>query len=264
MASSSHIPRDSNNIPGDPLSTKSRVLETGASIVQDFSPVKQVCAHLNAFHVYADDPTRCVEANHYCSHVTEDVRQCLLYDSPKPNARLIGVEYMVTPRLFVTLPPEERKLWHTHEYEVKSGLLILPAPSVPSAAWEAAETAEMHDIAPLYGKVYHFWQVDRGDQLPIGPPMLMGSFLSEEKVKKAHPGGLKSLLAERDARFGVNHEQKAEKRKDIPPVDKHPGMCIDTIFALRQMMGDMLITRNQMPMVSGATLEYGPTKPPFL
>ena len=38
---------------------------------QDFAPVKQICAHLNAFHAYADDPTRCVEANHYCSHVNE-------------------------------------------------------------------------------------------------------------------------------------------------------------------------------------------------
>lgn len=57
-----------------------------------------------------------------------DVRQCLIYDSTKPNARLIGVEYMISPRLFDTLPPEEQKLWHTHEYEVKSGMLIMPTP----------------------------------------------------------------------------------------------------------------------------------------
>jgi hypothetical protein len=40
-------------------------------MIQDFTPVKQICAHLNAFHVYANDPTRCVEANHYCTHLTE-------------------------------------------------------------------------------------------------------------------------------------------------------------------------------------------------
>ncbi|KAK2764517.1 hypothetical protein FQN54_009212 [Arachnomyces sp. PD_36] len=212
----------SSDIPGDPLTTKSQVLETGAGMVQDFKPVKQICAHLNAFHVYASNPTRCVEANHYCSHVTEDVRQCLLYDSPKANAKLLGVEYMITPRLFETLPSEERKLWHTHEYEVKSGMLIMPAPLVPSSAWEAAETAEMRDIVPLYGKTYHFWQVDKGDKLPMGPPELMGSFTSEEKVKLVNPEGLKGLAADRDARFKVNHEQKAEKRKDIEPVEKHP------------------------------------------
>lgn len=57
--------------PGSDFTTKSRVLDTGASIVQDFRPVKQICAFLNALHVYADDPTRVVESNHYCSHLTE-------------------------------------------------------------------------------------------------------------------------------------------------------------------------------------------------
>lgn len=41
---------------------------------QDFTPVKSICAHLNAFHVYADDPKRFVETNHYCSHLTEGRR----------------------------------------------------------------------------------------------------------------------------------------------------------------------------------------------
>ncbi|KAJ6095296.1 hypothetical protein N7486_006042 [Penicillium sp. IBT 16267x] len=211
-----------SSIPGDPRTTKSRVLETGAALVQDFTPVKQICAHLNAFHVYANDPTRCVEANHYCTHLTEDVRQCLIYDSPDAKARLLGVEYMVSPRLFKTLPPEERKLWHTHEFEVKSGMLIMPAPAgMPNAAWEAAETAEMEDIAPIYGKTYHFWQVDRGDPVPMGPPQLMGSFRTEDDVKQACPGGLDELLRERDERFGVDYKAKARKRASIADVDKH-------------------------------------------
>lgn len=62
---------ESSEIPGDPRTFKSRVLESGAAMAQDFTPVKQICAHLNAFHVYADDPTRCVESNHYCTHLTE-------------------------------------------------------------------------------------------------------------------------------------------------------------------------------------------------
>ncbi|KAF4151450.1 hypothetical protein CNMCM6936_000708 [Aspergillus lentulus] len=209
--------RDQDGIPGSPLTTKSRVLEGGASMVQDFTPVKQICAHLNAFHIYASDPTRAVEANHYY------LRQCLIYDSTKPNARLIGVEYMISPRLFETLPSEERKLWHTHEFEVKSGMLIMPAPAgVPKPAWEAAETSEMRDIIPLYGKTYHFWQVDRGDPLPLGAPQLMASFTSEDKVKLAHPKGLDGLLAERDEAFGVDYKAKAEKRKDIEPPNLSP------------------------------------------
>lgn len=79
------------DVEGGDLSLKSTVLETGASMVQvrkpidsvtgvrnqlltdhqNFAPVKSICAHLNAFHAYADDPTRLVETNHYCAHLTE-------------------------------------------------------------------------------------------------------------------------------------------------------------------------------------------------
>lgn len=62
---------------------------------------------------------------------------------------------MITPKLYETLEPEERNLWHSHVFEVKSGMLIMPQPSalVPQAAWEKAETAEMEDVVELYGKV---------------------------------------------------------------------------------------------------------------
>lgn len=66
---------ETNNAIGEPVSTESKVLETGASVVQDFRPVKHICAHLNAFHAYAADPGRVVEANHYCSHLTEGMLQ---------------------------------------------------------------------------------------------------------------------------------------------------------------------------------------------
>ncbi|KAL8646934.1 MAG: hypothetical protein Q9210_005852, partial [Variospora velana] len=173
-----------NGATGAPLATKSKVLETGASLVQvndspptspfqllyfpfpsnftkrfllrckkNFAPIQGICAHLNAFHVYVDEPDRCVEANHYCTHLNEDVRQCLIYDIPSPNARLIGIEYMISPALFNTLDATERKLWHSHVYEVKSGMLIMPSPaSMPDAAWEVAETKEMEDVVGLYGK----------------------------------------------------------------------------------------------------------------
>lgn len=85
---------------------------------------------------------------------------------------------MITPKLYETLDAEERKLWHSHVFEVKSGMLIMPQPSlfVPQAAWEKAETAEMEDVIELYGKVYHLWQVDKGHKIPLGEPKLMTSF----------------------------------------------------------------------------------------
>ncbi|KAF7957635.1 hypothetical protein EAE96_003209 [Botrytis aclada] len=200
--------------PGADVSGKDRILETGASITQDFAPIKKICAHLNALHVYVGEPGRSVEANHYCTHLSADVRQCLIYDSPSSPARLIGVEYMITRRLYEKLDEGERKLWHSHDYEVKSGMLILPNPTVPDAVWTVAETEEMKEVIGLYGKTFHFWQTDRGDELPLGMPVLMGSFTADDQVPW-------DKVKERDERFGVDTLKKREAREGIENVDIH-------------------------------------------
>lgn len=93
----------------------------------------------------------------------------------------------------------------------------------PAAVWEKAELTEMETVIPLYGKTFHMWQVDRGDSVPMGMPQLMGSFRSEEDVKKACPGGLKQLADMTRNRFGVDIEKKREQRKDLKPDwKKHP------------------------------------------
>ena len=123
---------------------------------------------------------------------------------------------------FGTLPDEERKLWHSHVYEVKSGMLVMPQPGTsitPSAAWEAAETSEMEQVIELYGKTYHFWQVDRGDVVPMGHPELMLSFTEDSKVSAE----AKSKWEARDRNFKVNSEQKAKNREGIPVPETHPG-----------------------------------------
>lgn len=130
---------------------------------------------------------------------------------------------MISPALFKTLAPEERKLWHSHVFEVKSGMLIMPGPNgLPTGVWEEAETKEMEQVVGIYGKTYHFWQVDRGDKLPLGEPQLMMSFTSEDQ----HPR-FKELVGERDKRYGVSHEQKAEKRAYIeePEIHKEADSC---------------------------------------
>ena len=205
-----------NDAKGEPTTVKEQVLHAGASMVQNFDPPKQLCAHLHAYHTYANNPGPHVEANHYCAHVNEDVRQCIIYDSNKPNARLIGIEYLIKPHLYEKLDAEERKLWHSHVYEVKSGMLMLPAPTaVPNAAWEVAETEEMKAVIELYGKVYHLWQTDQGHELPIGSPQLMTSYTAPGQFD------FEKVVADRDQRFGVDSKLKAEKRKDIPEPKVH-------------------------------------------
>ncbi|KAL1302959.1 hypothetical protein AAFC00_003277 [Neodothiora populina] len=205
---------DSRSIKGEPESLKNKTLETGAGMTQDFRPVKRICAHLNAFHSYVSKPGTCVEANHYCAHLNDEVRQCILYDSPEPGARLIGIEYMITPRLYETLDKKERELWHSHVFEVKSGMLVMPQPVVPSAVWEIAENKEMEEVVHLYGKVYNLWQP--GDALPLGEPQLMTSFTSAEQFD------FEKVVGERDRRFGTDYKQKQKVREYIQEPKIHP------------------------------------------
>jgi hypothetical protein len=180
-----------------------------------------------------------VEANHYCAHVTDDVRQCLLYDSPSPGARLIGIEYMITPKLYQDLPQEERRLWHSHVFEVKSGMLIMPQPNplVPTALWEAAENKEMEQTVTLYGKIYHLWQTDRGDKLPLGEPKLMTSYTDWDQLDK-----LEEKIDERDKRLGGDWRAKKEMRAYI----EEPEIHEDADWTWKEGPGKRLMEKRKM------------------
>lgn len=125
---------------------------------------------------------------------------------------------MITPALFEALPAEERQYWHSHVYEVKSGMLIMPNSSVPNAAWEVAENMEMEQVVELYGKAYHLWQTDRGDKLPLGEPQLMTSYTADGQFD------FEKHVGERDRKFGVDWRRKKEVRADIKEPILHPGM----------------------------------------
>jgi hypothetical protein len=195
-------------VPGAPLSTRSHVLDTAADAVQVKRPLDAMSEYLNGFHFYADDMGRQVEANHYCTHLNEDFHQCVIYDSNRSDAKLIGIEYIVSARLFATLPAEEKSLWHSHDYEVASGELI--APGVP----EVAEHAFMADLVSTYGKTWHTWQIDRDPAFPMGIPQLMMGFTRDGQVDAGKVAG-------RDARFGVSAAERRGARGDIavPAVD---------------------------------------------
>ncbi|KAJ3692109.1 hypothetical protein LUZ60_012459 [Juncus effusus] len=146
QSESSHV-----DVPGEPTKTGTALLETATGTIQGFSPINSIHQHLCAFHFYAHDMTRQFEAHHFCSHLNEDMRQCLIYDGPGADARLIGIEYLVSEPLFLALPDEEKVMWHSHEYEVKSGALFMPG--VPGMM----ERVDMDKLCKTYGKTIHFW-----------------------------------------------------------------------------------------------------------
>lgn len=193
-----------------PKSMRSKALETGANILQSHAPVDAMSAYLNGFHFYADDMGRQVEAHHYCTHLSEDFHQCVIFDSNEPGAKLIGIEYIVSERVFKSLPDDEKRLWHSHHYEVKSGELA--APGIP----DIAEQALMKDLVTTYGKTWHTWQIDRDKALPLGIPQLMMGFTQDGQLDGA-------LVQDRDARLGVSAAEDRQKRADIPMPAVVPG-----------------------------------------
>jgi hypothetical protein len=194
--------------PGASESATTKALEAGADMLQEKAPLDALNAYLDGFHFYSGDMKGQMEAHHYCGHLNEDSIQCVIYDGNKSNAKLMGVEYIVTKKLFETLPADEKHLWHSHVHEVRSGTLI--APGIP----EVAERTLMQQLAGTYGKTWHTWHTDKHNELPLGTPMLMMGFTQDGQLNE-------QLLTERDKRFDVSSTRKREQRADIeyPPID---------------------------------------------
>src|SRR5690606_15221553 len=134
--------------------------------------------------------------------LNEDLIQCVLFDGNGGDAKLVGIEYIISARLFETLPEEERRLWHSHVYEVKSGTLV--APGLP----QVAEHELMEKLIGTYGKTWHTWNTHAGHELPLGIPHLMMAFTADGQIDPA-------LVEARDARMDVSSEEKREDRADI-------------------------------------------------
>lgn len=193
-------------IPGEKTSAKLRTLETGAAAIQSRPPVDAISTYLDGFHFYSGDKNGQMEAHHYVTVLNEDVMQAVIYDGNTKNARLMGVEYIISERLFKTLPPEEKKLWHSHQYEVKSGSLV--APGLP----QVADKALMSKIVNTYGKTWHTWHTDQDKTLPMGIPALMMGFTGDGQLDPA-------LLADRDRRLGIDTQAIKRERQALP---EHP------------------------------------------
>lgn len=198
------------DVPGEEKTTEDKVLNTGAELLQDETPLRQFSVYLDGFHFYNGNMDAQMEAHHYVQQLNEDVYQAIIFDGNGKDARIMGVEYIVTGELFKTLPAEEKLLWHSHHYEVKSGTLI--APGIP----DVAEHELMEKLVSTYGKTIHTWHTDQGRALPVGSPMIMMGFTADGQLHR-------QLLAERDRRFGISTEEVKARRADIPVPEVDPS-----------------------------------------
>jgi hypothetical protein len=159
------------------------------------APIEEILHCPLAFagvHLLKDLPEYSQVAYHYCKPVSDEVSQCVLYDGTGPDAKLIGIEYLVSEALYQKMPAEEKVYWHDHKYEVDAGLLK----SLTQSGEDEKKT--LGAVRTLYGKVFHTWAT--GKTYPSGPPRLFWAVTGEEpfvlakdaripaEMKPAHAG----------------------------------------------------------------------------
>jgi hypothetical protein len=64
--------------------------------MQDKPPIDALNAYLDGFHFYSGNMNGQMEAHHYCANLNEELIQCVIFDGNKKDARLMGVEYIVS------------------------------------------------------------------------------------------------------------------------------------------------------------------------
>jgi hypothetical protein len=146
----------------------------GAAPVGVKAPIQEVLHCPLAFsgvHLLKEMPEWSQVAYHFCKPVNADLNQCVLYDGTGPDARLLGVEYLVSDAIYQKMPAEEKAYWHDHKYEVDAGLLK----SLTQTGEDEKKTLAV--VRTLWGKVYHTWA--SGRDYPRGPARLYWSVTGE-------------------------------------------------------------------------------------
>ena len=93
--------------------------------------------------------------HHYCKPVSGGLTECQLYDSDKPDARLIGVEVIVDKETWKKFSKKEKALWHYHKIEIPKVEAVLPDVSPEESA------KIIKSMEETYGKVYILWDPAR-------------------------------------------------------------------------------------------------------
>ncbi|MBK4735036.1 OBAP family protein [Noviherbaspirillum pedocola] len=206
-------------VSGEAKTARTGALEAGAKLLQRKAPMRGFDVYLVGFHPMKDHPEIQMEAHHYCHQVNEDFAQCVLFDGNTAKANMNGVEYIISEKLFNTLPEGERQYWHPHNGEILSGQLV--APGIPKSAEKSLMKQKMNS----YGKTWHFWnsgmEGQAGDKLPMGEPMLAWSFNRDGEL-------LPGMLEKRDRAFGIDTEAARSARASLQPLAK-PQAGVDDL-----------------------------------
>jgi len=233
-------------------------------------PLRKIHSHVCGLHVGSGNITHQMIAHHYCGTLPTGVTQCILYDSMEKDAKLLGVEYVITADKLATLPKEEQSLWHSHVYEVKSGLLNLLPLQTPkrrhlskekecsglgcifgrkkihrTEAVEhepqvriATEMTDLQNLVGTYGKTFHTWNSDslNGD-IPFGVPELMVSITAD--------GQANPKLVDAMDRITHSTAQKRVKQRETITVPKPPTEIVEADAGHREVVPAIVLTQKR-------------------
>jgi hypothetical protein len=157
--------------------------------------------HFCGIHLAKKAPRTQIITQHYCTAHSGDGQdamfQCVLFDTAAQNAKLLGVEYVITDKTYRQLPGDEKKYWHPHTYEVLGGMLIAPGMEPEE------EKKVMKTILTTWGKAWHTWP-DPKAAVPVGEPLLIWSLTGDGQ---ADP----SVVARRDKELHVSTAKLREQ-----------------------------------------------------
>jgi predicted lipoprotein with Yx(FWY)xxD motif len=165
------------------------------------------CLNLNGFFFKSENMNNQMLLYNYCCLNSKKFYQCILSDM---EGRLVGLNYILNATIFNTLPDNEKKLWHSNEFQIKNGLLILVEKN------STKENEYMKMLVDTYGKAISIWDTELMESVPLGTPKLLMTLTKEGEVSQ-------KLLQFRDQLFDVKVQDIINSRKNLKAMNPASG-----------------------------------------
>ncbi len=128
----------------------------GPAMAMSASPADGYDIHVQAPHMMADGQLG-GPFHHYCKGISDELLQCLLFESTDPKAKLVAVEYFIAKDLARKNVPliKWNRNFHDHQVEIDTGrvqVLDMPADKAKAVAEAAGKTD---------GIIFHLWHKDQ-------------------------------------------------------------------------------------------------------
>ena len=117
-------------------------------------PADGYTIHVQAPHMMADGKVG-GPYHHYCKGIQNGkVLQCLLFESTKPDAKLVAVEYFIEKNLARKNVPlvQWNRAFHDHQVEIATGRVAILDIDDPKEVKALADAAAKTD-----GVIFHLW-----------------------------------------------------------------------------------------------------------